>query len=121
MERIIKGTATLKLNNLKSKRLLQFFQVISDPRFSFFKQLKIELCRCGNVLTFTPARPQGWGWWYSQFYFICRLGPVHPQKISTPKKIFEILAPHKNIPILYLDLQKRLKCIEVTPKYSPIL
>ena len=36
---------------------------------------------------------------------------IHPQKniriFKHPKKIFEILATQKNIPILYLDLKKR--------------
>ena len=51
---------------------------------------------------------------------------VHPQNISgssnTPKKIFEILATPKNIPHSVPWLSERtLKCIEMTPKYSPIL
>ena len=51
---------------------------------------------------------------YSTFFRIRRLGPSiyrSPQKnirnFKPPKKIFEILATPKNIPILYLDLKKR--------------
>ena len=51
---------------------------------------------------------------YSNFFRIRRLGPSiyrSPQKniknFKHPKKIFEILATQKNIPILYLDLKKR--------------
>ena len=50
---------------------------------------------------------------------------VHPQKnirkIKHPKKIFEILATPKNIPILYLDLKKDPKMHRTDPKTSPIL
>ena len=51
---------------------------------------------------------------YSLFFCIRRLGPSiypSPQKnirsFKHPKKIFEILANQKNIPILYNDLKKR--------------
>ena len=57
------------------------------------------------------SAPQGG---YSNFFRIRRLGPSiyrSPQKnirnFKHPKKIFEILATQKNIPILYLDLKKR--------------
>ena len=53
---------------------------------------------------------------------------LHPIKISglssTPKNIWNFNNPPKISPILYmyLDLlEKTLKCIEITPKYSPIL
>ena len=58
------------------------------------------------------AKPQGG---YSNLFRIRRLGPSiyrsPPKNIRNfkhPKKIFEILATQKNIPILYLDLKKRL-------------
>ena len=71
------------------------------------------------------AAPGGGGG-YSNFYHIRRLGPSiyrSPQKIirnfKHPKKIFEILATQKNIPILYLDLKKKtLNCIEMTLKLA---
>ena len=51
---------------------------------------------------------------YSNFFRIRRLGPsIYPsppkniRNFKHPKKIFEILATPKNIPILYLDLKKR--------------
>ena len=45
----------------------------------------------------------------------------HPPPPPPPKKM-EILATKKIFPILYLDIiKKTLKCIEMTPKYSPIL
>ena len=46
---------------------------------------------------------------------------VHPKKksgISRTPKIFEILATQKNIPSLFLDLKKTLKCIEMTLKLA---
>ena len=69
--------------------------------------------------------PQGGGGGgYSNFFRIRRLGPSiyrSPKKISgissTPK-FFEILAPPKNIPILYLDLKKTIDCIEMTLKLA---
>ena len=64
--------------------------------------------------------------WYSIFFRIRRLGPSiyrSPQKnirnFKYPKKIFEILATQKNIPILYLDFKKKtLNCIEMTLKLA---
>ena len=38
-----------------------------------------------------------------------------------PNKIFKSLANPKTIPILYLDLKKTLKCLEMTSRYSPVL
>ena len=81
-----------------------------------------------NVHDLVVVMRQSWGGGggggYSHFFFIRRLGPsstVHPEKISgissTPKKI-EILAITKKSP---LTLKKTLKCIKLTPKYSPIL
>ena len=75
----LKGNGTFSVD-LTSKKSETFSLGRVDQQFFF--------CRCGNVLTFTPARPQGWGWLYSQFYFICRLGPVHPKKYQHPKKLF---------------------------------
>ena len=50
---------------------------------------------------------------------------VHPKKnirnFKHPKKIFEILATQKNIPILYLDLKKDPKLNRSDPQTSPIL
>ena len=60
------------------------------------------------------------------FFRIRRPGPSiyrSPQKnirnFKHPKKIFEILATQKNIPILFLDLKKDPKCIEVSLKLAP--
>ena len=63
------------------------------------------------------------------FFYIHRLGPSiyrsPPKNIRNfkhPQKIFEILATLKNTPILYIYLKKKtLKCIELTPEFSPIL
>ena len=56
-----------------------------------------------------PPPPPGRG--FSHFFDICRLGPsiYHSLKrnirnFKHPKKLFEILATQKNIPILYLNL-----------------
>ena len=50
---------------------------------------------------------------------------VHPKKnirnFKHPKKIFEIVATPKNIPILYLDLKKDPKLHRNDPQTSPIL
>ena len=50
---------------------------------------------------------------------------IHPQKnirnFKHPKKIFEILATPKNIPILYLDLKKDPKLHRNDPQTSSIL
>ena len=63
---------------------------------------------------------------YSNFFCIRRLGPsiyCSPKKnirnFKHPKKLSEILATQKNIPILYQDLiKKTLKCIEMTLKLA---
>ena len=63
---------------------------------------------------------------YSNFFRIRRLGPSiyrssqkNIRNFKHPKKIFEILATQKNIPILYLDLKKKtLNCIEMTLKLA---
>ena len=71
---------------------------------------------------------RGGGGGYSIFFRIRRLGPSiyrSPQKnirnSKHPKKIFEILATQKNIPILYLDLKKDPKMHRNDPQTSPIL
>ena len=50
---------------------------------------------------------------------------VHPKKYQefwAPQKMFEILETPKNIPhSVPCPLEKTLKCIEMTPKYRPIL
>ena len=75
------------------------------------------------------ARTQGGGG-YSQFLFTyIRLGPSiysSPKKnirnLKHPKKIFEILENPKIYPnSVQRPEEKSLKCIEITPKYSPIL
>ena len=60
---------------------------------------------------------------YSNFFRICRLGPSiycsPPKNIRNfkhPKKIFEILATQKNIPILYIDLKKRPSSVLPRPR-----
>ena len=65
---------------------------------------------------------------YSNFFRIRRLGPSiyrSPQKnirnFKHPKKIFEILATQKNIPILYLAIKKYPKLHRNDPQTSPIL
>ena len=65
---------------------------------------------------------------YPNFFRIHRLGPIiyrsPPKNIRNfkhPKKIFEILATPKNIPILYLDLKKDPKLHRNDPQTSPIL
>ena len=64
---------------------------------------------------------------YSIFFCIRRLGPSiyrspkKYQEFQHPKKIFEILANQKNIPILYLDLKKDPKMPRNDPQTSPIL
>ena len=70
--------------------------------------------------------PGGGG--YSYFFIIRRLGPSiyrsPPKNIRNfmhPKKVFEILATPKNIPILYLDLKKDSKMHRNDPQTSPIL
>ena len=63
------------------------------------------------------------------FFCIRRLGPSiyhsppkHIKNFKHPKKIFEILATQKNIPqSVHWPNEKTLKCIEMTPKYSPFL
>ena len=64
--------------------------------------------------TWAPLCPPGGGGGYSNLFCICRLGPSiyrSPQKnirnLKHPKKIFEIFATPKNIPILYIYLKKR--------------
>ena len=70
----------------------------------------------------------GGGGGYSYFSRIRRLGPSiyrSPSKniwnFKYPKKIFEILATPKNIPILYLDLKKDPKLHRNDPQTSTIL
>ena len=58
------------------------------------------------------GQPRGGGTlFFSAYVGLDPASTVHPKKISgissTQKKIFEILATPKNIPILYLDLKKR--------------
>ena len=79
-----------------------------------------------NLFQSRPNEPPGvGGGGYSIFFRIRRLGPSiyrSPKKnirnFKHPKKIFEILATQKNIPILYLDLKKRPYCIEMTLKLA---
>ena len=70
----------------------------------------------------------GGGGGYSNFFRIRRLGPSiycstpkNIRKFKHPKKIFEIFATQKNIPILYLDLKKDPKLNRNDPQTSPIL
>ena len=68
----------------------------------------------------------GGGGGYSNFFRIRSLGPSiyrsPPKNIRNfkhPKKLFEILATQKYIPILYLDLKKKtLNCIEMILKLA---
>ena len=66
--------------------------------------------------------PQGGTLIFSAYLGSDPASTVHPQKISgissTPKKIFGILETKKIILILYLDLKKILKCIEMTLKLA---
>ena len=82
--------------------------------------------RIWRVSTSNGVDPDLRGGGYSNFFRIRRLGPSiyrSPQKnirnFKHPKKIFEILATPKNIPILYLGLEKKtLNCIEMTLKQA---
>ena len=54
--------------------------------------------------------PRGGGSHFSSYVGSGPASTVHPQKyklFQAPQKIFEILAAPQNIPILYLDLNKR--------------
>ena len=70
----------------------------------------------------------GGRWGYSKFFFIRRLEPsTYPsppkniRNFKHPKKTFEIFATKKKPLSVPWPQEKILKCIEMTPKYGPIL
>ena len=113
----------LEINGCHSNKLVCFCQKIGIPSILVARQRKLHvlyllsialLQNIANTLfdTVNEIKAQGGG--YSNFFRIRRLGPSiyrSPQKnirnFKHPKKIFEIFATQKNIPILYLDLKKR--------------
>ena len=71
----------------------------------------IFLYRVTQLAKITPRRGGGGTLIFSAYVGSDPASTVHPPKnirnFKHPKKIFEILATPKNIPILYLDLKKR--------------
>ena len=72
----------------------------------------------------TPGGGGGGTLVFSAYVGLDPASTVHPQKnirnFRHPKKILEILATPKNIPILYLDLKKDPKLHRNDPQTSPI-
>ena len=84
--------------------------VDQSPWFSFIS-LIVELTvrkLPDHHIVLTIVLPRGGGGGYSLFFCIRRLRftPKNIRNFKHPKKIFEILAAPKNIPILYHDLKK---------------
>ena len=76
----------------------------------YLRYLSVEGGSHNESMRIINVSPRG----YSQFFLQRRLEPsiyCLPPKISgisgIPKKIFEILQPQRNIPILYLDLKQK--------------
>ena len=107
-----KGQISLKIIKFQLQSQFQRFLNQTSCVFSHMKDIK-HIRRDLHLDAWVP-RGGGGGGGYSKFFLIRRLGPSiyrsPPKNIRNfkhPKKIFEILATQKNIPILYLDLKKR--------------
>ena len=89
----------------------------TDPKLAY---IRVVIHSNFGYLNWLALIPGGEGVLY---FFFSHVGSdpastFHPKKIRNfkhPRKIFEILAAQKNIPILYLDLKKRPYFV-MTPK-----
>ena len=100
---------------------------VPPPTWDPYQSSKRKTRRCKIIVGTSLLSPRGEGYpHFTSYVGSSPVSTVHPKinirNFKHPKKLFEILATQNISPILYLVLKKRpLKCVEMTPKYSPIL
>ena len=98
----------------------RFWQNIfnTGPRW-YFKESRFEKIYTSVLSNRTPVKDAG-PWGGGTLIFSAYVGS-DPASALHPQKYQEFQAPPKISPILYFDLKKTLKYIEMTSKYSTIL